>query len=98
MQIHFISPPLSPASAGHSAQRKEEAAREFEAMMIAQLLKTAREAGKLGPPSEDEASGSETYLELAEQQFARIMAASGSFGFARLILAELDRPGENEGA
>ncbi len=57
-------------------------------MLIQQLLKTARQAGRLYE-SEDEMTGGEGYLELAEQQFARVLAEKGTFGFARLLVKDL---------
>ena len=65
-----------------------QAAREFEAMLIGQLIKTAREAGS----SEEESSltGSDTYREFAEKYLAQALAQSGAFGFARMILRSLE--------
>ena len=76
---------LSGLSSAQGRERLEAAAKEFEAMMIQQLLKTARQAGLLYE-SEDEMTGGEGYLELAEQQFARVLAEKGTFGFARLLV------------
>ena len=67
----------------------EEAGREFEAMLIAQLLKTAREAGRMGE-DDDEAAGAESYRELAEKYLAEAIAATGVFGFSRLIIKDLE--------
>ena len=75
-------------SSVQSRERLEAAAKEFEAMMIQQLLKTARQASCLYE-SEDEMTGGEGYLELAEQQLARVLAEKGTFGFARLLLKDL---------
>ena len=83
-----LSPPGAGDSPVQSRERLEAAAKEFEAMMIQQLLKTVRQAGRLYE-SEDEMTGSEGYLELAEQQFARVLAEKGTFGFARLLLKDL---------
>ena len=57
-------------------------------MLIAQLLKIAREASQLDP-SDDAATGSETYLELAEKQLAEVLAAKGGLGFAKLLTGAL---------
>jgi Rod binding domain-containing protein len=67
------------------------AAREFEALLIAQLLKTARQAGEaLGEASTQ--TGVEGYLELAEEHIARVMAQRGAFGISQLVSKGLDRP------
>lgn len=91
---------ILPASLAMGAQRvsaltPQAAAREFEAMLIAQLMKTAREAGALHD-SADAMTGAEGYLEIAERQLAEALAAAGAFGFARMILEELE-PGPAEG-
>ena len=64
------------------------AAREFEALLIARLLKTARQAGEaLGPDSKQ--TGAEGYLELAEEHVARVMAQRGAFGISQVVLQSL---------
>lgn len=67
-----------------------DAARQFEALMIGQILKTARESseGWLGT-GEDHAG--ELALEMAEQQFAQAMSARGGLGIAKLVTADLER-------
>ena len=72
-------------SPAQGSERLEAAAKEFEAMLIQRLLKAAREAGRLYE-SEDAMTGGEGYLALAEQQFARVLAERGIFGFARLLV------------
>ena len=74
-------------------QRRAEAAKQFEAMMVQHLLKTMRpdtppdpEAGAL--------SGSDTYRDLAEQQLAQALAGRGVLGIARMILQHLREPGK----
>ena len=92
--VHIPNVPVSLSSQGaesssvQSRERLEAAAKEFEAMMIQQLLKNAREAGRLYE-SEDAMTGGEGYLEIAEQQFARVLAEKGTFGFARLVVKDV---------
>ena len=87
--LEIVPASLAIGSQRVSALTPQAAAREFEAMLIAQLMKTAREAGKLDD-SDDAMTGSEGYLELAERQLAEALAATGTFGFARMILEELE--------
>lgn len=68
----------------------EDAAQEFEAMLIGLLLKSAREAGSVFA-DEDKMTGGEGYLELAEQQLAKTLADSGLLGFSRLLLQDIQR-------
>ena len=73
----------------------EEAAQEFEAMLIAQLMKAAREAGKLDDEA-DSAAGAESYLEFAETHLAKAMAEQGVFGFGPMILRSLETAEGNQ--
>ncbi len=68
----------------------EDAAQEFEAMLIGLLLKSAREAGSVFA-DEDKMTGGEGYLELAEQQLAKTLADSGILGFSRLLLQDINQ-------
>ncbi len=71
-------------------EQTREAARQFEALLIQHLLKTAREAAL--PEEEDPAggAGADTYIEIAEQHLALALAGrSGGFGIAELILRDL---------
>jgi Rod binding domain-containing protein len=72
------------------------AAREFEALLIAQLLKTARQAGE-ALSEQSKQTGVEGYLELAEEHIARVMAQRGAFGISQLVTKGLDQTGERLG-
>lgn len=65
-----------------------QAAAEFEALLVAEMLKAARASGDgwLGI-GEDEAGA--TMVELAEQQFAQALAGAGGLGLAELIVEGL---------
>jgi Rod binding domain-containing protein len=70
-----------------------EAAQQFEALMIGQMLRSAHESGgngSLGPDS-DESATSEPLLDLADQQLARLLANNGGFGLAKLIAKSLNQ-------
>ncbi len=87
MELHALRAAAGSESARTDASRVrvEEAAREFEALLLARLLKSAREAGFggwLGTDSEDAAAAA---MEMAEEEFARALAAGGGLGLARLI-------------
>jgi Rod binding domain-containing protein len=56
-----------------------EAAREFEALWIEQMLKSAR------PQGEAEDSTRDMALDMADQQIARLLASGGGFGLAKLV-------------
>jgi Rod binding domain-containing protein len=63
----------------------EGAAKQFEALMIAQMLRTAREN------TEDEDSSSSTMLDVADQQFSQVLANNGGLGLATLIVKGLNQ-------
>jgi Rod binding domain-containing protein len=75
----------APAS---NQQKGAAAARDFEALLIGQMLRSAREedSGWLG--TGDDEAGSAAYS-LGEDQLAKAMAAGGGLGLARVIAAGL---------
>lgn len=64
----------------------KETAQQFEAMLIAQMMKSAREssAGGWGGESEDKAGDS--MMDMAEQQLSQLLAAGGGLGLAKLVI------------
>jgi Rod binding domain-containing protein len=68
-----------------------EAARQFEAVLIAQMLRSAHESGEggMGP---DQDSASATMWDQAAQQFAKVLANNGGMGLARLVEKGLQAP------
>jgi Rod binding domain-containing protein len=75
-------------------EKIEGAAKQFEALMIGQMLKTARESSGGGwlsdEDDQDDQSGS-LVMELAEQGFSQALAARGGLGLAKTITANLER-------
>jgi Rod binding domain-containing protein len=67
-----------------------EAARQFEALLIGQILHSAHssDGGWLG--SGEDSSGSSA-TDFAEEQLANTMAQSGGFGLATVITKDLER-------
>ena len=58
-----------------------DAAQQFEALMLGQILRAAREGG---------GGASDCAMDYAEQQFATVMARNGGLGLARLIVQGLE--------
>jgi Rod binding domain-containing protein len=72
---------MTPATLNTAAPTKVEgAAKQFEALMIAQMLRTAREN------TEDQDSSGSTMLDLADQQFSQVLANNGGLGLAKLVV------------
>ena len=70
------------------------AAKQFEALMIGQMLKTAREAsggGWLGNEEDQDDQTGSMMMELAEQGLSQAMAAHGGLGIAKMVTAHLGR-------
>ncbi len=72
-------------------EKIEKAARDFEALLIAQMLRMARESegGMTGDADEQDETNS-TMVELGEQQLAQALAASGGLGIAKIVIAGLN--------
>lgn len=74
------------------AARIHSTAQQFEALLIGELLKTAHESGSpgwLGTGDDDDAG--QTGIEVGEQEFARMLAASGGLGMSKTIEAGMRR-------
>ena len=81
--------PLPVADKRDTPNKVREAAQQFEALLMQQMLRTVRESGGwLG--SGDDATG-ECATDFAEQQFAAAMSAGGGLGLARLIAQGLTK-------
>jgi Rod binding domain-containing protein len=74
---------LTSAPSGELSERN--AAQQFEALLIAQMLRSAREGNGAG-------EASDTLTEFAEQKLAESLSVSGGLGLARLIEDGLGRP------
>ncbi|MFB3776024.1 MAG: hypothetical protein ACE141_00400 [Bryobacteraceae bacterium] len=77
-------------NSGENPAALADAAKQFEALLITELLRAARgdSEGWLGA-GEDQSAASA--MELAEEQFAGALAARGGLGLAGLIVAGLER-------
>jgi Rod binding domain-containing protein len=62
-----------------------EAAQQFESLLIGQLLKTAHDAGGSGWLGTDDDDAGQTGIGFGEEQFSRMIAASGGLGLAPMI-------------
>jgi Rod binding domain-containing protein len=62
-----------------------EAAQQFESLLIGQLLKTSHEAGGSGWLGTDDDDAGQTGIGFGEEQFSRMIAASGGIGLAPMI-------------
>jgi Rod binding domain-containing protein len=65
-----------------------EAAKQFEALMIAQMLRAAHESAS-GSLNDDDASSSDAMFDVAGLQFAQVLANNGGLGLAKMIVQGL---------
>jgi Rod binding domain-containing protein len=85
-------PALTAGSAKKDTPAKiRQAATDFEALLLGQMLKSAREAsgGGLTGDGADDSPENSTLVELGEQQFAQALAASGGLGIAKMVITGL---------
>jgi len=73
-----------------SPQKTKDAAVQFEALLVGQILKSAHEeeGGWLGA-DEDQTAGSA--MQMADEYFARALTSHGGLGLARMISNSLDQ-------
>ena len=84
--------PLLPAATTAKADTPEkvrDAAQQFEALLMGQILRSARQGGSGWLGGED--SSAECATDYAEQQFAAVLARQGGLGLAGLIAKGLER-------
>ena len=72
-------------------QRIRRAATDFEALLLAQMLKSARESAAGNLTTADGEEDNSTLVELGEQQFAQALASSGGLGIAKMIVTGLNK-------
>jgi len=88
MEIRLAGIPRAETSVGAaraSAHATKDAAAEFEALILTQMLKTARE--------EDHARSTDAVRDYADQQFASVLATAGGLGLANLVVSGLANKG-----
>ena len=84
---------LSASAMNDSPAKIQKAGTEFEALLLAQMLKSARESsgnGLTGDDADDNDANS-TMVELGEQQFAQALASSGGLGIAKMVVTGLTK-------
>lgn len=72
-------------------RRVADAAKQFEGLMLGQMLKSARDAAS----EDDDDSSERTMLDVADQQFAQVMANNGGIGLAQLAAKGLKTGASN---
>lgn len=87
--------PTIPEKGASSPGKIGDAARQFEALLIGQIMRTMRESFAGGVGSGEDQSGA-SMSEFAEQQMAQVLSTNGGFGLASLIEQGLSRSAQPE--
>ena len=74
-----------------SPEEIQKAASQFEAVLIGQLLQSARSEGGAGWMDTDESDPGSNLTEMSEQAFSSALASTGGLGLAKMITAGLVR-------
>jgi Rod binding domain-containing protein len=81
---------LAASGSKDSAEKIQKAATDFEALLIAQMIKSARESGGgMTGDSDEQDETNATLVELGEQQMAQALSNSGGLGIAKMVIAGL---------
>jgi flagellar protein FlgJ len=72
-----------------SPDKIENAAKQFESLLIGQILKSMHESGSASWLGTGDDQSGEAAMELAEEQFAQALASRGGLGLSRLIVQGL---------
>lgn len=90
-QLHGLHSATRTETEGSIPLRIQQAAAQFEALLITQLLRASRQGGGEGwlGTGDDQAASAAT--EMAEECFAQALASQGGLGLARMIAEELFR-------
>lgn len=73
-----------------------DAARQFEALLISQILKSACDASTMTGSTGADDPGGATAIEMAQEQFAAALSARGGMGIATMVTStfrkQIDSP------
>ncbi|MFN7926183.1 MAG: hypothetical protein U0Q16_39155 [Bryobacteraceae bacterium] len=76
-------------SSGDEPARAADAAKQFEAILIARMLESARQSGGGWLGETDDAS--QTMTGFAEEHLAEMLAQAGGFGLSKLLGSSLEQ-------
>lgn len=102
--LSSMAAPQTPAlSQGLQAPGKKDtpekiatAAKQFEALLIGQLMKSMHDPDSKGWLG-DEDESSQSAMEMAEEQFAQALSNGGGLGLARMVVEGLQRSTDGHG-
>ena|SRR5713226_8465296 len=78
-------PSIAPAESRNNPAKIENAAKQFEALLMGQILKSMHEEGSNGWLGGGDDQSGESAMQLAEEQFAQALSSRGGLGLAKVI-------------
>lgn len=78
--------------------RLHKAAQDFEALLVGQMLKSARESSSDGWLGSGEETGDDSAMDMAESQLANALAHNGGLGLASTIERAMAKPSDQKTA
>ncbi len=89
MNSNSISPLINSSMLDGSKPSKpsklHDAAQQFEALVIGEMMRSQREAGSEGWLGSGDGAGDDSAMDMAEAQFSNALAAGGGLGLAKMI-------------
>ncbi len=86
MELSAVGASYDPGSSdAPRARNVKDAAQQFEALLLGQILKSAH------TESDTQDQTSSTIREIADEHLARALATQGGLGLARMVTQNLDR-------
>src|SRR5579871_812299 len=79
----------------NSPQKIADSAKQFESLMLAQMLKTMHEEDGEGWLGTGEDQTSSSAMGMADEYFAKAMASKGGLGLAHMISTSMERRTES---
>jgi len=76
---------LKSASISNETEKIKNAAKQFEGLIISQILKSVHDASEEGWMGTGSDQSGATALDLAQEQFAQAMANGGGLGLAKMV-------------
>lgn len=67
------------------SSKLHDAAQQFEALMLGEVLKTVRSGGSDGWLGSGDGTGDDSAMDMAQNQLANVLASRGGFGLAHMI-------------
>lgn len=80
----------TPVSSKDSPEKIRDAAKQFEALLIGQVLRTAQSDEKEGLFGGGEDQAASSAMDFANDYFARALASQGGLGLTRMITKSLE--------